>query len=257
MSLLRRRQFLITLAGSFAVATGAAADSANFAAEAMSTQKQAQAQMDSYLKNADLATSRCMLPPIVLPDGVTVAISGGNLFEVGDVIKAVNGIALNTTTKHPLLDVLMKISPKSSVPVVFARRGTSITVTATCADAKDYYDLVIEGAYAGAHNDFATCAAKLQSASSLHVLQWTERSLRWNCQKQIGQVTLESMPLSYYEIERQRIAQNRYSTNALDGMRGSILIASDWLKNHNAESLSTDLKKLLEDATSEAKVDHH
>jgi hypothetical protein len=233
------------------------ASAVDFSAEAAPTRKQAQTQLDSYLKNSDLAVSRCMLPPIVLPDGVTVAISDGMLFEPGDILKTVNGVALDSTAPRPLLAVLMKIPPQSSIPVAFKRRGTTRTVTAACKDAKAYYDLVIEGAYGGAHNDFTTCATKLQAAASIHVLQWTERSLRWNCQKQIGQITAESMPLSFYEIEQQRIAQARYSVNELEAMRGPILNASDWLKSHNAESLSADLKKLLEDATAEAKADRH
>jgi hypothetical protein len=260
-SVIKNRQKLRTLALS-AVATliagqSTAADSTTFAADAVSTQRQAQSQLGSYLKNPDLATSRCMLPPILLPDGLTVAFPGGDHFEAGDAFKAINGTALDASAKRPVLDALMKIPPKSTVSVMFARRGMPLTVTVACVDAKDYYDLVIEATYAAAHNDFATCAAKLQSAASVHILTWVTHFLRWNCQKQIGQVIPESVPLSYYEIMRQRIAENRYSAGALDDMRGSILIASDWLKSHNADSLAIDLKKLLEDATSEAKGGHH
>jgi hypothetical protein len=95
---------------------------------------------------------------------MTVARSTDAVFSAGDTVISVGGEQVDATSKHPVRDLSMKHGPAERVQVKIRRSGHELTVAAQCADAKPYYDALLEAAFAASKEDFGSCADKIGEA---------------------------------------------------------------------------------------------
>jgi hypothetical protein len=203
------------------------------------------------LKKPEYADARCALSPLLASDGMTVALSTDAVFSAGDTILSIGGEQLDTTSKHPVVDVLKKHGPTDKLQLKIRRSGHELTVSAQCADAKPYFDAMLEAGFAASKGDFGTCADKVGEARRLHVLNFAAARLSFNCNAQAKRfANLADTSHAYYELYRLAILQAAWSSDALGSVRGTILEAVDKLQKNNAAFLGDDLKRQYDDAVS-------
>ncbi len=210
--------------------------------------KLGQAAVDE-LKKPEYAEARCMLSPVLGYGGMTVAVSTDATFSAGDTILSIGGEQLDTTSKHPVLDVLAKHGPTDKLEVKLRRSGHEFTVTAQCGDAKPYFDAILEAGFAASKGDFGTCADRVTDARRLHALAFAVANLGFNCNVQAKRfANLADAWHADYEVYRLMILQSAFSSDALGNIRGTILEAVNKLQKNNAAFLGDDLKRQYDDA---------
>jgi hypothetical protein len=182
---------------------------------------------------------------------MTVALSTDAVFSGGDVILSLDGEPLDATSKHAARDVTMKHAPTEKVQLKIRRAAHELTVTAQCADAKPFYDAMLEAGFAASKGDFATCADKVAEARRLHPLNFPQANLGFSCNLQAKRFSNPAdTGHAYYELYRLAILQAAWSSDALGNIRGTILEAVDKLQKNNAAFLGDDLKRQYDDAVS-------
>jgi len=191
-----------------------------------------------------------MLTPLFSTDQMTVAVSTDRVFSAGDIIIAVGDDPIDSTAKTPVRDLLMKYGPTETLAIKIRRADKELVVTAKCADAKPFYDLQLEGAFAASKSDFATCADKMTGANRLHNLGAHVQWLAFQCARQAGRMVGSALAQGYYEVHRQLILESAWSSDSLGGIRGTILSAVDTLQKNNASLLGDDLKQQYDQALS-------
>jgi hypothetical protein len=207
-----------------------------------------QAAVEEF-KKPEYAGSRCVLSPVYASDGMTVALSTDAVFSAGDTIVSIGGEPLDATSKHAARDVTMKHGPTEKVQVKIRRSAHELTVTAQCADAKPFYDAMLEAGFAASKGDFGACADRVAEARRLHPLSYPHANLGFNCNLQAKRfANLENASQAYYELYRLEILQSAWSSDALGNIRGQILTAVDKLQKNKAAFLGDDLKRQYDDA---------
>jgi hypothetical protein len=203
------------------------------------------------LKKPEYGVSRCMLTPVFASDSMTVALSTDRIFAAGDIFVAVGGEAIDSTAKFPVRDALMKRASDESIPIRIRRASKEIAVTAKCTDAKVFYDLLLEAAFAAANNDAAGCADKMRAAAGLHALNFYPMHLAFQCGRLAGRIVGPTdQAKAYYEVYEQLIRESQWSVDALNRNRSTILTAVDALRKGNAVLLADDLKQQFDQALS-------
>jgi hypothetical protein len=201
------------------------------------------------LKKPEYAVSRCMLTPVLASDQVTVAASVDHVFSAGDVLVAVGDDRIDPTAKTPLRDLLMKHGPTGNISIGVRRGNKELVLTAVCADAKPYFDLLLEAGYAASKNDPAGCADKLDAAKHVHAPNYPLFFLAVRCNVLAGRLAGNSVQSqNLYEMNRELILENKWSPDALGRIRGTLLTAIETLKKSGMAYLGDDLKGQLDEA---------
>jgi hypothetical protein len=199
------------------------------------------------LKKPEYAVSSCMLTPVFASDGMTVAVTADRVFSAGDVVIAVGGEPIDTTAKKPVSDLLKKHGPNDSIQVKVRRADKEVTVNSTCTDTKPFYDLLLEASFAASKNDAARCADKMTEARHLHASSASAMHLANQCARFAGRMP-NVADAAYYEVHREILLENLWSSDALSHIRAAILNAVDTLKKGNQSLLADDLKQQYDQA---------
>jgi hypothetical protein len=200
-------------------------------------------------KKPEYAVSRCALSPVFASDSMSVAVSEDRTFAAGDLVVEVGNEPLDTSSKTPVRDLLMKHGAAETVPVKIRRADKELVVTAKCSDAKPVNDLLLEAAFAASKNDAVTCADKMNSARQLHAMAFPIMFLAFQCNRIAGRITTPGdLARGYYDAYRMMVLANVWSPDALGRIRGDVLSAVDVLKKSNATLLADDLKQQYDQA---------
>jgi hypothetical protein len=201
------------------------------------------------LKKPGYAASTCMLSPVFASDGMTVAVSADRVFLAGDMVVAVGDEKVDATAKRPVTDLLMKHGASESVPIRIRRADKELVVTIACIDRKAFFDLLLEAAFAASKNDAATCADKITAARNVHFLSAVVRDFAYECAVAARRIVgIPNQAQAAYEINRELILENEWSTDSLDRIRGRILSVVDRLRKHDNSLLGDDLMQIYDRA---------
>ncbi len=202
------------------------------------------------LKKAEYGVSRCAMHTAFATDGLTVAVSADGEFFAGDVVIAVAGEKVDVATRWPVRELLKKHGPNEIIPIKIRRAAKDKVITVKCMDVKPYFTLILEAGYAASKNDPATCADKMNAARNLAPLSAASMNLAYKCADFARRLTPADQAHGLYDINREWILENEWSSDALSKLRGTILSAVDWLQKNNASLLGDDLRQQYEQALS-------
>jgi hypothetical protein len=244
----KRLRSLATLAAcaTFSVSIGVKASASESISELSATGQ----HIVDQLQKPEYAASSCMLSPIFATDGVTVAVTADRVFASGDVVIGVGDDPVDPTAAHPLVRLLVKHGADEILQIKIRRAPSEqLVVTAKCSDRKLFTDLLLESAYAASKNDASTCVDKMIEARRLHALSAVLMDMGYLCELKAGRIVGNpNQAQGFYEIRRELILENEWSSDALGKIRGTILSAVDRLRKHNNSLLGDDLMQMYDRA---------
>lgn len=204
------------------------------------------------LKKPEYAASRCMLTPDFGSDGMTVAASSDRIFSPHDQVVAVAAEPVVANAKNAVRTLLIKHGPNEVLAITIRRAGSVQAITAQCADAKPYFELLIAASLAASRSDAAACADRMAEAARLHTPSSTSLGLAFQCASQAGRISAADVHRRYYEIYRLLILESAWSLDALDRIRTTVHGAFDHLLENGAPQFADDLKRLYEQSVAAA-----
>ncbi len=189
------------------------------------------------------AENRCLLPLLLADDGRVVIRSPDPAFEPDDVVTAVDGIALDPSSRTALIDVLEKTAPSAVVTLAVRRRNAEVVVTAHCGQSKPYYDTLRSAAAAAVAGDGAGCDDALGRAAKMHELASVWLRLSLSCRLAAGRLKGDAVWRAEADLYRQRILEVRSTPGGLKRLRHGVLSAIRDLKAHGDSPLAEDLER--------------
>jgi hypothetical protein len=202
------------------------------------------------LNKPEYSQSRCLLAPILAADRRTIAFSRDDIFHARDLIVAINGEPLSTTSARALHEILVKYPPNATLSVRIARAGSETEVTAPCLDNQLYFEMLRTAATAAGQGDAATCADRMADVSKYHAQSATWLNVALQCNVKAGRVAGDAILASYFDVYNETLLENAYSMDALQRARPSLQAAAQTLLKAGSRPLAERLQEAYSAALS-------